>query len=83
MSDPKLTYLHVKIQLECDDGYESARVFDSERPSNRPKEVALGALEELARLTALYGLEDEALTVFNAARERVSAFKASRKDTDK
>lgn len=83
MSDPKLTFMTVEVYLECDDGYSCEETFDPVISENRPNEVALEALEELARITALYGLEDEALVVFNAARERVAAFKSSRKDSEK
>jgi hypothetical protein len=43
-----------------------------------PKHALLEGLEELARLTALFGFEDEALEQFNAARRRVFEWRTNR-----
>ena len=46
-----------------------------ETPPERP---FIDAIEELARLTALFGFEEEALKVFNEARERVFEWRKNR-----
>lgn len=79
--DPKLTKTQVVIRYESDDGFESEETFDSDlNPALKlpPEANLIHGLEELARLTALFGFEDHALTAFNAARERVAEWKKNR-----
>jgi hypothetical protein len=75
--DPKIVRSSVRIKYRADDGYASEHEADS-RLGTEPHVPLLAALEELARLTALFGFEVEALECFNAARKRVSDWKAAR-----
>lgn len=80
--DPKLTKTQVVIRYESDDGFESEESFGSDHlpPSLQlpPEANLIHGLEELARLTALFGFEDHALAAFNGARERVAEWKKNR-----
>lgn len=79
MEDPKLKTTGVVIKYRSDDGYESEmRTGNSYMKNQAPEAGFLKALEELARLTALFGFEDEALQRFNAARERVFEWRKQR-----
>ena len=82
-TDPKLKRTSVKIAYSATDGYRVETMYsntprgaDFVTPS--PESVLLDALEELARLTALFGFGNEALERFNAARERVALFMLGR-----
>lgn len=85
-ADPKLKRTLVRIDYTSDDGYRADftakagtgskhRVTGEEVP---PEKALLGAVEELARLTALFGFEDQALERFNDARQRVFEWRAAR-----
>ena len=71
MSDPKIAECSVAVRYRADDGYNSSVEFrvDYRRTKEIPPERPfINAIEELARLTALFGFEEEALKVFNEAR---------------
>lgn len=76
--DPKLVRSSVLIKYRADDGYASEHQVNSHLTGVAPHIPLLDALEELARLTALFDFEDEALARFNAARKRVADWKAAR-----
>lgn len=76
MDDPKLNRTSVTVKYTADDGYSSDAGFKG--TPERPELGLLGALEELARLTALFGFEAEALEAFNGARERVAEWRGKR-----
>lgn len=86
MADPTLARTRVTIAYTSSDKYRAGftakagkgsqhRVTGEEVP---PERALLAALEELARLTALFGFQDEALECFNGARQRVAEWRASR-----
>ena len=76
MQDPKLTRTNVVVKYGADDGYSSEAGFKGTK--ERPELGLLAALEELARLTALFGFEAEALEAFNGARQRVADWRRQR-----
>ena len=81
MSDPKIAECSVAVRYRADDGYNSSVEFrvDYRRTKEIPPERPfIDAIEELARLTALFGFEEEALKVFNEARERVFEWRKNR-----
>lgn len=81
MSDPKLKACSVVVRYKADDGYYSVVEFhvDCRRTKEIPPERPfIDAIEELARLTALLGFEEEALKAFNEARERVFEWRKNR-----
>lgn len=78
MADPKLVRSRVVIAYKCDDGYQMETSFRN--GEGLPASALLDSLEELARLTALFGFEAEAKQVFDEARGRVAELKASRED---
>jgi hypothetical protein len=81
--DPKLKRTSVTIKYTASDGYRSEVNYSNtgRMGTQPPPELPLiEALEELARLTALFGFEDRALEAFNGARQRVAEWRAQRKD---
>ena len=89
MANPTLKRTSVQIKYSSSDGFRfeygakagtgtKHRVTGEEVP---PQLALLDALEELARLTALFGFEAEALKKFNGARACVAEWKASRTPT--
>lgn len=72
MADPKITFASVEINYRADDGYRSGTKMKSLKDVGKPTDVLLEALEELARLTSLFGLEIEAAQRFHDARVRVA-----------
>lgn len=81
MNDPKLKRTSVTVRYTADDGYRSETTYTtSGHHPPIPAEVPLlDALEELARLTALFGFCDEAKARFDAAQKRVSDWREGRK----
>lgn len=81
MSDPKLKKACVEITYEASDGYRSGFSVRSGRGTGHPPETAmLAAVEELARLLALFGFEDEARSRVGAFA-RVAEWRKNRKET--
>lgn len=81
MIDPKLTKTSIYIRYESDDGFVSeTRCGSSHIDDQDPQDGLLAGLEELARLTALFGFEEEALIRFNAARQRVFEWREKRRN---
>ena len=76
-NDPKLVRSSVTIKYNADDGYSCEHQTKSDM-GVEPHIPLLAALEELARLTALFGFEEEALERFTAARKRVADWRAAR-----
>jgi hypothetical protein len=76
MSDPQLTRSRVTVRYHSDDGHSYLQEFMPQKTC--PEGALLQGLEELARLTALFGFEDEARDRFNAARQRVADWKKAR-----
>ena len=73
MSDPKIAECSVAVRYRADDGYNSSVEFrvDYRRTKEIPPERPfIDAIQELARLTALFGFDEEALKAFNDASER-------------
>lgn len=74
MADPLLTKTSVTVRYTANDGYSSEQTFKIYPVDHNrlpPEQPLIDAVEELARLTALFGFEDKALAVFNEARQRV------------
>lgn len=90
MSDPVLISTKVVIYHLASDGYRAEWTAKAGKGTNHrvtgekvpPQTALLSALEELARITALYGFQDEALELFNAARKRVLERPVSAGSTD-
>ena len=76
MDDPKLKRTSVTVKYSADDGYSSDAGFKG--TPERPELGLLAALEELARLTTLFGFDAEALDAFNSARARVEEWRKKR-----
>jgi hypothetical protein len=87
-TDPTLKRTTVVIKYTSSDGYRAELTTKGgEGTAHRvtgepvpPQRALISALEELARLTALFGFEDEALEAFTGARQRVAEWRASRAD---
>ena len=82
MANPTLSRTSVRIIYTASDGYraefgaKSGKGAQSMGKPTEPQAALLSGLEELARLTALFGFEAEALETFNAARARVAGWRA-------
>ncbi|MES2942954.1 MAG: hypothetical protein V4772_08825 [Pseudomonadota bacterium] len=82
MNDPTITKTEVTIHYESDDGYHSTSVHDSAlNPSLAPHLPLLQGIEELARLCALFGMEDEAKKLVNDAFARLADWRAARAES--
>lgn len=79
MTDPKLVVALVTITHASDDGYQSTESFFSGE-GNPVEGVLLGALQELTRLTALYGFAKKAKDKFDAMQATMADFHAARHD---
>lgn len=84
MSDPKLKRTSVQIKYTASDGFRSEfggkagtgtkhRVTGEEVP---PQRALIAGIEELARLTALFGFEVEARDAVEGAFKRVAEWRA-------
>lgn len=82
MSDPTLKTTSALIRYTASDGYRAEITCKNVPglPQLPPEQHLLNALEELARITALFGFEDKAAEVFVAARARVAEWKIARDD---
>ena len=69
----KLRRSRVVVTYSAADGYSSNASYKCAKET--PQQGMLNGLEELARLTALFGFEDEAEKVFTDARQRVAEWK--------
>ena len=76
MNEPSLKKVSVRISYEADDGYRSVVSYESRKDGASPNFALIEALEELSRLTALFGVEYQAKEVFEAARARVAKWKS-------
>lgn len=84
MADPVLKRASVTIRYTASDGYRSEVTYSNtgRMEINPPAEAPLlEALEELARLTSLFGFDHRARVVFDAARERVASWRRTRPTT--
>lgn len=87
MSDPTLKRTKVVISYTGSDGYRSEMTLKGGTGSHHlvtgaevpPQAALLAAVDELARITALFGFADEAMAEFTAAHLRVAQWRASRK----
>ena len=87
MADPTLTRTSVSITYAASDGYRAACAYKAGKGTAHlktgepvpPEEALLAALEELARLTALFGFEDEATRRFQCARAAVFEWRESKR----
>lgn len=85
-TDPKLTRTNVQIKYSSSDGFRCEYGAKAGKGSTNlrtgeevpPQHALLEALGELARLTALFGFEAEALEEFNGARQRVAEWREKR-----
>ncbi|MFZ3004180.1 MAG: hypothetical protein WA071_27960 [Undibacterium umbellatum] len=84
MTDPKIIKATVTISYTSDDGLSSSTTF-SDRPVSvgkiAPVQPLIDGLEELARVTTLFGHEINALTVFHEARKQVFIWRSKREKT--
>lgn len=86
MSDPKLRRTTVVVRYAANDGFCSELKMKGGIGTKQaltgkpvpPEQALIEGLEELARLTALFGFEAEALEAFNGARQRVAEWKSRR-----
>lgn len=77
--DPTLKDAAVMIRYSASDGYKSEAGFmGGNKRSAAPEEALLGALEELARLTALFGLQSQAEKRVAESFQRVADWRAAR-----
>lgn len=84
--DPTLVRTRVDVTYGASDSYRAefhakggkGTAHPTTGQSIPPENALLAGLEELARLTALFGFEDEAMKVFVDARLRVTEWKAAR-----
>ena len=80
MADPTLKRVRVLVVYETDDGYRSEESFvGSTKITQQPYNALLGGLRELARLTSLFGFEQEAERQFNEARQAVRDWRAAQR----
>lgn len=92
MSRPKIQFAKVTIAYVSDDGHQCEETFSTSLNNKataagvidqqKPEQPFVDALEELARLTALFGVDDMALVAFNGARERVAEWFKSKEDNE-
>lgn len=86
MSDPTLKKTSVQIGYTSSDKYRMVWTAKAGTGSKNaktgeevpPQHALIAGLEELARLTALFGFENEAFEAFNGARDRVAEWRRSR-----
>lgn len=86
MEDPKLKKTSVKIIYSANDGYRAECEYKGGQGTKHlktgeevpPQEALIDALTELARLTALFGFENEAKTAFDDANLRVAEWRKQR-----
>lgn len=79
MSDPTLTRSFVDIRYSSSDGYHMSVGFRGGATAPVPPgEALLSAIEELARICALFGLEAEVKQRTDAACKRVAGWRAER-----
>jgi hypothetical protein len=88
MSKPDPTLVRTSVQIKYGSSDRYRLEFDARGGKGTahartgqpiaPEHALLAGLEELARITALFGFEDEALNAFNKARGRVAEWKAAR-----
>ena len=76
MPDPKIKTAKVVIKYKADDGYRADMTCNG--LPEQPHIALLEGLKELARLTALFGFEDEALAAFTKARNDVAEWRKTR-----
>ena len=89
MSHPKIQFAKVTIAYVSADGLQSEATFSTALNNEatavgviaqqKPEQPLIDGLEELARLTALLGIDNMALAAFNGARERVAEWFKSNK----
>ena len=70
MIEPKLTRSTVQVTYAADDGYKSECGFTGGKTCE-PHAGLLGGLDEVARLLALFGHEQDARITFDAALRRI------------
>lgn len=81
--NPTLVSTSVTVRYRADDGYNAETTFRAKKAAGvAPEAGLLDALEELARLTALFGFEDKALEAFNGARQRVFDWRKTNSPND-
>ena len=84
MADPKLERSSVEIKYTADDGYSSVCGYRTGKgapvqgDATKPEGALLAGLEELARITALFGFEAEARKTVDEAFARVAEWRAQR-----
>ena len=76
MADPKLERNSVEIKYTADDGYSAVTGYRTGKGA--PEGALLAGLEELARIAALFGFEDEARKTVDGAFARVAEWRAKR-----
>lgn len=77
MADPKLVRTSVQISYAATDGYRSQCGYVGDK-GNGPNAGLLGGLDEIARLLALFGHEDDARLAFENAINRATEWRAAR-----
>lgn len=85
MAEPKLKSSSVTLRYSADDGFRTATTYTANGHHGKvPPEIPmLEALEELARLTALFGFGDEAKKRFDGAVARVAEWRNTQASTQK
>lgn len=76
MSDPKIVRSRVVVDYSADDGYACEVGYKGTKDA--PASGLLSGLDEIARLLALFGMQDEARRVVDDAFGRVAAWKSKR-----
>lgn len=76
--DPTLKTASITIKYTASDGYKMVAQFDGGgKRSATAEDVLLAGIDELARLAALFGLQDKADQMMNEAIRRVANWRAS------
>jgi len=82
-NDPRLTKTSVIIRIKADDGYSAKTEYADKLKVSTPETPLLDGIEEVARLLALYGYQNEARERVERAFRRVDDFNEKRKAQDK
>jgi len=79
MSNPKLKKVRIEIGYWSSDEYESSEIFNSELAKQSPELTMANAIDEMARIMALFDLpESIAQSAVSGAYRRVREYRENR-----
>jgi hypothetical protein len=78
-AEPKLTRTRYVIDYASNDQYQMSQKHDSsDLPAEHgPEVVFLQAIQELARITALFGFQEQAKAHFDAGQKAIADWRAA------